>query len=195
MRIRQPLIAAITLVSIASIASAHTTVYQTVMNGANESPVNASPGTGSATVTLDLDLVTMRVQADFSGLLGNTTQAHIHGLTTTPLTGTASVLSVTPSFTGFPLGVTAGTYDHTFDMTLASSYNAPFITANGGTVSGALNALTLGLDTGRTYFNIHSSSFGSGEIRGFLVAVPEPTSVATVVGGAVLIGRRIRRRA
>ena len=194
MRIRKSFIVAITVASITSIAGAHTTVYQAVMNGPNESPANASPGTGAATVTLDLDLITMRVQANFTGLIGTTTQAHIHGLTPTPLTGTASVLSVTPSFTGFPLGVTSGTYDHTYDMTLASSYNAPFVTNNGGTVSGALNALTLGLNTGRTYFNLHSSAFLGGEIRGFLVAVPEPATIATLVGGATLISRRVRRR-
>ena len=32
-----------------------------------------------------------------------------------------------------PLGVTAGSMNQTYDMTLASSYNPSYVTANGGT--------------------------------------------------------------
>ena len=39
-----------------------------------------------------------------------------------------------PSFVGFPLGVTAGSMDNTYDLNLASSYNPAFVTDNGGTV-------------------------------------------------------------
>ena len=31
---------------------------------------------------------------------------------------------------------------------------------------------------GKTYWNIHSTTFTGGEIRGFLTAVPEPTALA-----------------
>src|SRR6266496_4978971 len=103
------------------------------LSGPAESPPNASPGTGFTTVTLDTIANTMRVQVSFSGLVAGTAASHIHSATTVPFTGTAGVATTTPTFAGFPLGVTSGTYDHTFDMTIASSYNPSYITANGGT--------------------------------------------------------------
>ena len=188
--IRSAAALALGVLSLAAFAQAHTEVYTTVLSGAAEAPPNASPGTGTAIVTLDLDLVTMRVQANFSGLTGNVTAAHIHGATAVAGTGTAGVMTPTPTFPGFPSGVTSGSYDQTFDMTLASSYNAAFITAQGGTVSGALNALVASLEDGKAYLNIHTSTFGGGEIRGFLV--PEPATLSLLGTGAML-GLRRRR--
>ncbi len=75
----------------------------------------------------------MRVQASFSGLTGNSTNAHIHGNTLAPFSGTAIVATPLPTFPGFPSGVTSGTYDTTFDMSLAPSWNSAYITAHGGT--------------------------------------------------------------
>ena len=124
-------------------------VYTAILNGASEAPPNASPGTGTATVTIDTVLNTMRVQSSFSGLTGNTTAAHIHGLTAVPGTGTAGVITTTPSFVGFPTGVTSGSMDQTYDMTLAGSFNATFVTAQGG-VTNARNALFNGLAAGTT---------------------------------------------
>ncbi len=174
---------------VASSAAAHEIYVTTTMSGAAEAPANASPGTGTASVLLDLDTGLMTINAQFSGLTGNTTAAHIHGLTAVPLTGTAGVMTVTPSFTGFPLGVTSGTYSFSYDMTQASSYNASFVTAQGG-LSNAYNAFQLGLNSGRTYLNIHTSTFGGGEIRGFLV--PEPTTLG-LLGGVSLVTLARRR--
>lgn len=160
------------------------------MNGLLESPVNDSLGTGSGLVTFDLDLLTMRVEAQFSGLTGNTTASHIHCCTLP----TAGVATQTPSFTGFPLGVTAGSYDHTFDMTQASSYNAAFITANGNSISAAFQALLDGADAGAAYLNIHSSYRAGGEIRGFLQLVPEPGSCALAALGSIALWGWRRKR-
>lgn len=185
------LLTSLALVSFAaSAASAHEVQYAAALSGPAESPANASPGVGTALVTVDLDLVTMRVQVNFSGLTGTTTASHIHSPTPVPGTGTAGVATVTPSFTGFPIGATSGTYDHTFDMTQASSYNAAFVTANGGSVSNALNALLSSMASGTSYLNIHTSNFAAGEIRGFLVATPEPTSLLAAAGGFVLASSR-----
>ena len=80
---------------------------------------HVSPATGSAVVTVDDILNTLRVEVSFSGLLAVTIAAHIHCCTATPLSGTVGVATTTLSFAGFPLGVTAGSYDNTLDMTLA----------------------------------------------------------------------------
>jgi hypothetical protein len=178
----------------AQAASAHEQIYIFNIDGATEIPPNASPGTGFAKVTFDLDLVTMRVEASFQDLLGNTTAAHIH-CCDFQASGAAGVATQTPSFSGFPLGVTSGTMDNTFDMTLTSSYRAQFLTANGGSVSNALNSLLAGLDSGQAYFNIHTNLFQPGEIRGLAQLIPEPTSAMLCAIGLVLpLGLRRKTR-
>jgi len=170
--------------------------FYCVMDGPSESPSNGSPGTGVGFVDIDAVAHTMHVHADWSGLTGTTTASHIHAPTLVPLSGTAGVATTTPFFAGFPIGVTAGTYDNTLDMTLASSYNPAFVTANGGTTTTAEAALFSAITTGRSYLNIHSTTFGGGEIRGFLIPLPEPTSAAVImVAGVVSLASRRRRGA
>ena len=176
-------------------AMAHVVVYETVMTGPSEFPPNTSTGTGTATVTIDKDLLTMHIQANFTGLQGNTTAAHIHGpIPDPPANPVAGVATQTPSFANFPLNVKTGSMEQSFDLAAASTYNPAFVTANGGTVGGAMNAFMNGMDAGKMYFNIHTTSFTGGEIRGFLVAVPEPASAALAGLAAVgLLGRGRRR--
>jgi len=158
-------------------------VYYTALSGPNEFPTNTSPGIGKAVVTIDGNF--MRVQITFSGLVpqtsaglpSGTTASHIHAPTPVPLslTSTAGVATQTPTFAGFPLGVREGTYDHSFDMTQNSSYNPAYITANGGTAASAFTALKTAIAAGKSYLNIHSNAFPSGEIRGFLLPCPTIT--------------------
>ena len=116
-------------------------VYTAHLDGPSEDTPNASPGTGLATVTYDSLAQTLHVIVSFTDLVGTTTAAHIHAPTDNPLTGTAGVATQTPTFAGFPLGVTSGSYDHTFDLTDAASFNGAYVTANGGTAAGAEAAL------------------------------------------------------
>ena len=162
------LLAAVLSFAIAAPASAAILHYHAVLNGANEAPPNLSPGVGVAAITIDDVANTMRVQCSFSGLLGNTTACHIHAPTAVALTGTAGVATTTPYFAGFPIGVTAGLYDNTLDLTLATSYNGTYITANGGSPATAEVALLAAIAAGKAYFNVHSASVPAGEIRGFL---------------------------
>jgi hypothetical protein len=192
MRLAPFLLAAAAALASTAPAVAHESVYAGPLLGSSENPANASPGTGFATVTFDFDLVTMHVETSFSGLLGNVTASHIHCCT--PPGSNVGVATVLPTFTGFPLGVTSGTYDHTFDMSLAASYNPAFITGHGGTVATAFNALVAGLDAGDAYLNVHTSLFPGGEIRAILVPVPEPESYALMLAGLVATGAAVRRR-
>lgn len=163
------------------------------LTGPNENPVNNSPGVGDATVTYDLDTHLMTVSATFSGLTGNTMAAHIHCCVVPP--GTAGVATQTPTFLNLPLGVMSGSFTQTLDMTLASSYNAPFLAANGGSTAAAELALFNGSASGMAYFNIHSTTFPGGEIRGFLVPVPEPATLGIFglgLAGLYMIRRRLR---
>jgi hypothetical protein len=68
------------------------------------------------------DLLTMQVQANFTGLLGAVSASHIHCCTAAAGSGTAGVATMTLTFIGFPSGVTAGTYDYTFDMHWPTSH-------------------------------------------------------------------------
>jgi hypothetical protein len=193
MKFRNLCLASILLTGSSMYASVVT--YVVNLDGPSESPANASPGIGFATITIDSILNTLRVQLSFSGLLGTTTASHIHSPTPSPFTGAAGVATTTPSFAGFPLNVTSGTFDNTLDLTLASSYNPAFVTANGGTTASAETALLAGIATGEAYLNIHTSVVPGGEIRGFLVAVPEPATLGFVgLALAVLLvfGRRRR---
>jgi hypothetical protein len=138
------------------------------LNPANENPSHSdqSSATGTAMVTWDTATNQMTVHVVFSGLTTPNTAAHIHCCVAAP--GTTGVATTTPTFTGFPGGVTSGTYSHSFDMLSASSYNPAFVTAHGG-VTGARDALLAGMLAGQTYLNIHTTMFGSGEERGFLI--------------------------
>jgi len=170
--------------------------YNVFLDGPSESPANASPGTGSASVIYNDSAHTLFIDMVFTGLLGTTTASHIHAATAVAGTGTAGVATTTPTFSGFPLGVTSGSYNNTLDLTLASSYNPAFVTANGGTTAGAEAALTAAMASGKAYLNIHTTVFGGGEIRGFLTPVPEPGTFALMGLGGVgmaLLARNKKR--
>ncbi|MGE0374903.1 MAG: CHRD domain-containing protein, partial [Planctomycetaceae bacterium] len=136
------------------------------LDGPSENPANASPGSGFATVSFDIVAHLLSVDVSFMDLLGPTTAAHIHGPAVAP--ANASVITATPTFPGFPLGVTSGAYSMVFDTLDTATYRAGFVTDNGGTAAGAEVAFFNAFTSGQTYFNIHTTSFPGGEIRGFL---------------------------
>jgi hypothetical protein len=174
----------------AQVSSAGIITYGTTLTGAE----SGSPGHGTATVIVNTVAQTIEVQFAFSGLISTTTAAHIHCCTAAPGTGTAGVATQTPAFIGFPTGVTSGTYDHTFDLTASSTYNPAFVTAE-GTVAVAETALLNGLATDLTYLNIHTVVNPGGEISGFLVAIPEASTVLLAAGALLGLGILRRRKA
>jgi hypothetical protein len=168
--------------------------YRVSLDGPSEVPVNASPGFGLGEVDYNSTLHTLFVGFYFSNLLGTTTASHIHAATASPFTGTAGVATTTPTFAGFPLGVNGGVYTNTLDLTLASSWNSAFVSANGGTFASAEAALATAMASGESYLNVHSSFAQGGEIRGFLIAVPEPSALAIFGLGASALASKTRAR-
>lgn len=110
----------------------------------------------------------------------NLTVAHIHASPTVTPTTNAPVVW---GFIGTPFNDTAPT-----DVVVT-----PFAGGVGGTITGKWDAsegngttLTAQLSnvlTGRSYLNFHTVQFPGGEIRGTLVAVPEPSALVLLGAG------------
>jgi len=155
------------------------------LSGANEIPPVASPATGSATVTLTGNILT--VDVFFSGLTAPPAAALLQ-FAPAGKNGPAVVF-----LTSFP-STTSGSYTagNTFDLTLTGTYAGSFVTVyGGGTAAGAETALLADMFAGNTYIDIHDANFPGGEIRGQLSetqnnATPEPGTI--LLFGTGLLG-------
>lgn len=153
---------ALALAGVSSLATAaQAQTYMFGMDGFQETPPVATPGFGDCTVTLTgLDV---SVACTFSGLIGTTTLAHIHGPADFGVSA-GVILALTPD-----VGVTSG------------------VITGGGTLSAAHAAA---LTSGMTYINLHTTFKPTGEIRGQIV--PEPSTMALLAIGSALVARRRR---
>ena len=177
-----------TLLLPVSVVNATPIVFTTTLSGANEVPPTPSLGTGTVVVVLDPTAQTIQLNVTFSGLTTNDAAAHIHCCA--PLGTNAGVATTVPAFAGFPLGVTSGTFSGLFSLTDPTFYNPAFVTSHGGTTASAEAAFIAGMESGQTYFNIHTGTFPGGEIRGQLV--PEPGSLLLL--GSGLLGLALMQR-
>jgi hypothetical protein len=168
------------------------------LSGANEIPPSGSPGTGLATVVLDPVAHTIQINVKFSGLTTPNTAAHIHCCLPFPFDPVnIGVATTVPTFPGFPTGATSGTYfSAVLSLMDSATYNPAFITLQGG-IAAAEAALVAGIENNETYLNIHTQQFSGGEIRGFLVAAPAPSTLlllgAGLIGLAFVTWKRHRR--
>jgi hypothetical protein len=181
----------------ATAAQAHLTLFSGTF--APEAP--GATGTGTLSMEYDEDARTLFIDATWSGLSGTTSTAHIHCCTALPNTGTAGVALATGGILpGFPLGVSSGSYTRLIDLSLTSNYSSGFVTSSAGfggltdPDEAAEARLIANLSSGQAYFNIHSTTFGSGEIRSFVTVVPEPGSWALMALGLAGIAGVARRR-
>jgi CHRD domain len=181
-------IAAVVLLAGAGAAQASTLTFFT--NFAPEA-VGAT-GSGSAVVTFDDVTNVLSYTATFAGLSGVTTVAHFHCCTADPFSGTAGVAVDAPSL-NIPVGVKSATFSDSLDLDDVSNFSGAFLAASGGTAAGATTRLLNAFGSGQSYFNIHSSTFGGGEIRGFM-RVPEPSALALTGLALAMVAGVARRR-
>ncbi|MBK8984062.1 MAG: CHRD domain-containing protein [Ignavibacteria bacterium] len=131
------------------------------LSGLEEVPPNASPATGTLVGTYDDNTNTIVFTVTWQDFIGTTTAAHFHG---PALPGVNAGVQI--GFTGFPVGVTSGSYGNIFVLTAAQETQ---------------------LLGGLWYVNIHSSQFPGGEIRSQLnpdIVLPvELASFVSVISG------------
>ncbi|MDQ1832551.1 CHRD domain-containing protein [Massilia scottii] len=181
-------------VLIAPPAFADVTTYRATMSGPSEAPPNASPAFSVATFIIDDLAMTLSMNVPFFNLRGTTTTAHIHCCTADLLSGIAPPATPELDQFGFPTDVRQGVFNATLSLADPSAFNPGFLLASGGTVEQARAALIQGFAANKAYFNIHSAQFPAGEIRGFIVAVPEPGSWAMMALGLGVLGFIARKK-
>ena len=144
--------------------------FRAVLTGSQEVPANASTATGFGTVVLSADQTTITVNESWTGLSTPATLTHIHG-------------PAAPGANASPI------FDFTSVMPHVTSGAIPQQTLS-------INATQLGyLMNGLLYFNVHDSVFPAGEIRGQILAVPEPGAMVLLGLGLTAVGWKLRRRA
>jgi hypothetical protein len=164
--------------------------YTVALNGANEEPANDSVGVGADAILRSVHFI--HISLSFHDLTSGVTAAHIHCCTIDPFVGVAGIAI---PLTGFPTGVTSGTYEHDFNLLDVSTYDTGF---SGGDAAAAEAALMQGLEDSKAYVNIHTTLFSTGEIRGFIRPVPEidagsGTLPIAMLGGVLALVRERRR--
>jgi hypothetical protein len=183
------------LVAFATAASAQTIFFDllgkggTGLLGSNETGTVTTPGSGGEIgggIFLDTATNVLTINVGwgsgngFTDLSGNAANAHIHGpADINTSTGVLVQLGT--------LAVSGITYD---------------ASATSGSITGSFDLDDLSLGTGDLlaglwYINIHTALNPPGEIRGNLVAIPEPSSLTALLGLTALFAlprRRVRPR-
>jgi hypothetical protein len=173
---RKSSLATVSIFAFAALFAARQASAQTYNLDANldpfqEVPPHNTPGYGSADLTLDATADTVTINAGtgiYADLLAGATAVRIQDAAVGANGPTLLLLTLdTP-------GNTSGTF------------------SGGGMLTAGAVADMI---AGNTYINIADSVFPSGEIRGQILAVPEPTSLALLAGAGLLALRRPRTRA
>ena len=133
------------------------------MSGYEENPDVSSVATGSFDARLSDDGDSLAYELTYSGLEGTVSQAHIHFGKQAVNGGISLWLCQTPAFVaptaGIPTCPQAGTVTGELD---ASDVVGP---TGQGIAPTEFAEILAAMRAGRAYANVHSSKFGSGEIR------------------------------
>jgi hypothetical protein len=165
----------------ASLSLAQAQSFTASLNAAQDGGGGRS-GTGYVTLTLTGNALSL--SGSFSGLSTNMTLGHIHGPAAPGFNASVVYDLVGPGIlTG--VGTTSGTYSGTVNLIPnPTGYT---------TIAQQITDLNNGL----WYLNIHSVTFGGGEIRGQILPIPEPGALALAalgVGATIYSVRRRRRQ-
>jgi hypothetical protein len=152
-------------------ASAAILTFEANLDGLQEAPPNASPGFGQADLTLDT----------VSGLMTITSGTY------QDLLGGATVVTLNDA----ALGVNGPI---SWVLTLDTPGAATGTFSGGGVITNPVTVVADMIAT-NTYINIRSNVFPSGEIRGQLFMVPEPSTVMLACTGilGLFVGGRRRK--
>jgi hypothetical protein len=190
----KPLRCVVVLVAVLGSAANSTAgplTWSALLNSAQENnPANTSTATGFGTVAFDPLTNILELELVWSGLTGPGNQAHIHCCIAP--TGNAGI-AIDLWLVGNPQPATGG-FALTFDLDVDNPFRATFMP--GSTVLQKFAALQAAMDAPfNAYYNIHTTLWPGGEIRGNLapLAVPEPSMLLLVAAGAAGALRRRRR--
>jgi hypothetical protein len=151
----------------------------TVLNGGSGGEVGVGISFDTSTNVITINVAWGSANG-FTNLTGNATGGHIHGPTLDPaptsFTESAGILVPLDSLAGWNASASAGGFSGTANIPAANVSN---------------------LLAGQLYINVHTSTNGGGEIRGYLVQAPEPGSIALIgcAASMFLMARRLRRLA
>jgi hypothetical protein len=180
----------------ATSAGAQTVRLGAVLNEAQEVPRTFSPATGAGTLAYNAGTGIIDVTLSFQGLTGTTVgvgagnaPAHVHlappgvnGPIVIPLIGVSTGVTFFNNYVR----------SFTFAELLSIGVSAANVTSLQNELNGLVGA-SVGTQS-NLYFNVHTTTFGGGEIRGNIAVVPEPSTYVLLASGLAGLGMIARRR-
>ncbi|MEO5987880.1 MAG: CHRD domain-containing protein [Candidatus Eisenbacteria bacterium] len=144
MRLRDSILGAFAAITLATTPVVAATGFSAVLTGSAEVPPVSTAASGAATCVLNTAGTQLQVSVAFQNLTTAYTASHIHGYSTAGVNSSVRF--------GFTCTLTNANRDGTFNGTWNLS------------ATDATN-----LTNGLCYVNIHSTTFGGGELRGQLM--------------------------
>lgn len=174
--------------------------------------ISTSTATGFGTVTIDTTLFTITTDLSWSGLSGPIDRSHLHDAPegasrfTPPNNNFFHELlddTSVPLAIQVPCGFVSGGLMTDCAPTTGSAHDVLYLSADDGYAAFAeppglgfpdFATLTAAFERNGVYIDLHTELYPSGEIRGQLLAAPEPASLAMVGGGLWALSLLRRRR-